>query len=380
VTSVSVRQDTDTLPATRDYRRDRYEARGVLWHESKLDRVKGCGRRSIAPDGAVTIRASGAGATRSAGYGGVAHCGSVWACPVCSATVSHSRRDEVGQALASWHADRSHSVAMVTLTMRHHQGQRLKTLWDGVAYAWHKVTSGRAWIAFKERYGVVGWLRVVEVTQGENGWHVHVHALVFCERRLNRSTADQMGCEMFTPWRDALVRKEFAAPLCRSGGLEAHVVTGDSSSELGGYFTKATYELTGASGKQGHAGHRSPFQILSDVVTIGDADDLALWHEYERASVGRRQLTWSKGLRALLLAEVERTDQEIVEEDDGGQVLVEIRKTGWRSVLARPWLYVALLEAAEADEDGQALKALLGAQKIRWWPPGVSPVTKPRAG
>ena len=34
---------------------DRWEARGFLWKESSLDRVRGCGRFSIRPDGIVQV-------------------------------------------------------------------------------------------------------------------------------------------------------------------------------------------------------------------------------------------------------------------------------------------------------------------------------------
>jgi hypothetical protein len=68
------------------------------------------------------------------------------------------------------------SASLITLTMRHHAGHKLKDLWQALSAAWRGVISGKQWIADQELGGLLGWVRVVEATHGRNGWHLHVHA------------------------------------------------------------------------------------------------------------------------------------------------------------------------------------------------------------
>ena len=151
----------------RDRRGERYGARYLLWRESSLPRVQGCGRASMLPGGVVSVKGQGAGVERRAGFGGLTSCGSVWCCPVCAAKIAGERQDEIAAAVRAWQAVGG-TVAMVTLTNRHRRGQSLRSLWDGNTKGWHAVTSGASWVRNCERYGVVGWLRVVEVTVGLN--------------------------------------------------------------------------------------------------------------------------------------------------------------------------------------------------------------------
>jgi len=383
-----------------DRRADRLAARYTLWDESRLRRLKNCGRVAVA-GGGVTIRASGSGGDRRAGFAGLSTCGSVWSCPVCSAKVLAHRADELGRALGAW-SQSGGRVVMVTLTMRHRAWQRLSSLWDAVGYAWGSVTSGAAWEDLQAAHGVLqertvtrgsrkgqivieprlGWVRVVEVTNGANGWHVHVHAALLVDDTVTAEQADQIGCAMFQRWRDALVRKGFEAPLARSGGLDVKVWNGETG-VLGDYFAKNTYtgssekagcsdaalEIAGGAFKKGRGENRTPFQVLADVVGLGDAEDLALWHEWEAASRGRRQMTWSVGLRDRLLPdEADLTDEQIAEQDAGGDDLVRLTSPGLRRLVGLR-VHRQVLDAAEHDDGGAQLRRVLDAYGIGWKPP-----------
>jgi hypothetical protein len=91
------------------------------------------------------------------------------------------------------------------------------------------------------------------------------------------------------------------------------------------------------------------WDLLDDVFSSGDADALDRWHEWERASKGRRQITFSRGLRARLgMLVEEQTDEEIAAEEVGSSAddLVAITDEGWREVVRRPVLQPQLLAAA----------------------------------
>lgn len=91
---------------------------------TSLRRVRNCGT-PLDPDGGVTLAltTSGDGA-RSAGYSGLASCGSVWACPQCAAKVATRRADELSKVMRAVD-EAGGSAFLLTLTMRHSRGGRL---------------------------------------------------------------------------------------------------------------------------------------------------------------------------------------------------------------------------------------------------------------
>jgi len=260
----------------------------------------------------------------------------VWACPVCSNKIATRRAEEISTAVRRWE-ELGGKCVLVTLTMRHKKGQQLATLWEALSYAWSKTTSGAGWMSDQQLNGSdiagkqrIGWVKAVEVTFGENGWHVHVHALLFLRGDFD---SQGIGTSMFQRWREALIRKDLDAPIATKGGLDIRPV--DSNTEaLGGYFNKATYdgaliagfEMARGAQKMGRKGGRTPFQMWLNVCeNLDNADDIAAqleavsdkkrWHVYEQASKGRRQITWSRGLREFLALESEITDEDIASED-----------------------------------------------------------------
>ena len=320
---------TTTVAPNVAARRDRHRARRILWAESSLERVRGCGYSGVSPEGGVGVKVTGtvSAGDRTAGFSGVATCGSVWACPVCSAKIAARRQQEIEQAITAWQAQGGR-VVLVTLTMRHARGMRLKTLWDSLSYAWGRVTSGRGWKDDQAVYGVEGWCRVVEATHGENGWHVHVHALLFVSPAL-LGDWQGLGDRIFARWQDGLWRRSLDA-VAAFGGLDVREVTARDASgaRLGEYFVKSLYrrgtpagaawEVAGGMGKAARGRNRTPFEYLRSVVEDADADALDVWHEWEQESRNRRQLTWSQGFRDRVQLEIEQTDAEIAEQGSAG--------------------------------------------------------------
>lgn len=353
-------------------RSDRYAARHTLWDESSLRRVRSCGRAVTSRDGSVSVKVTtDAAGRRSAGFSGLQSCGSVWACPVCSAKVAAHRNSEISRALAAWvggtgtgsRVEVRGRVALATFTMRHRKGQRLKSLWDALAKGWHAVASGRGWKTDQGLYGGargrIPFIRVVEVTEGENGWHVHVHAILLLPAGATDESVQLLGARMLGRWTDALVSRGLSAPSARRG-VDIRMLHGDPSAALGEYFTKAVYRASaevslGTVTKDPKHGNRTPFGILADLVRTGDADDLDTWHEWERASKGRRQIAWSRGLRAELLPdEAELSDEEAADLDAGGDVETSIDRSLWKVIQARREDYAVLRAFEESRRAGMA--------------------------
>lgn len=334
--------DSDTRVSRRHVR---HAQREVLWVESHIERVRKCGRVPVTEGGQVTIKDNGG----VAHYAGLATCGSIWACPPCSAKIRNHRASEISAGAANW--DRAgNSVYLLTLTMPHDFGMPLAKLIPVIADGFRGVLSGRAWVKIRDRLGIEGTIRSLEVTHGANGWHPHLHVLVFIDGDL-----DAAGLADFAVY----VRRAWARQITASGhrvpnehGVDIQRCA--SAAEAGQYISKTQdgrstgNELARGDLKSGRNGGRTPFEILDDFRWTGDRADLALWHEYERATKGRQAISWSKHLRQKLdLSAEELTDEAAAAAEVGGEDLVVIANWQWKRIVAVPGLSGWLLDLAE---------------------------------
>ena len=363
-------------------RAQRFARRRQVRKITSLKRLRTCGF-ALDPENGVTVKVTeNPDGTRTAGYGGLATCGSVWSCPQCAAKVATRRADELGTVMRKVD-ELGGSAFLLTLTLRHSAGDRLgltkaerhetnrlkdalrrhkkgqqgwdydddqgtrdaaelerlrgrRGCWDVLGDAWAKVTSGATWKADEERFGgLLGWARVVEVTDGANGWHVHVHALLcFAEQVSADLVAAGVGARMFGRWQRELRRQGFDASEEHGWDLRK-VQLGDG--DLADYFTKIAHEVTGSHSKEGRrAGRRTPMQVLADAVDTYEVSNLARWWEWEAASEGRRQLTWSTGTRDLRKhAQLghEDTDEEAAEDVElDGDVCIVVSPEHWHAI------------------------------------------------
>lgn len=379
-------------------RRDKLAAQRVLWSETTLPAVRGCGRYPVkGNDAGVRVRVTRAPDGSHAGFGGIQNCGSVWACPVCSAIIAAERQREI-EAVIREAQRRGYGIVSATFTMRHNKGHALKTLWDGLSDAWHAVTSGSVWLAEQDAFGVmvdrivktgkrkgqvvvesrIPWVRVVETTVGDHGWHVHVHFLLFvapgslCAGPLvEHDIAGELLRSMFGRWEAGLASHGLDA-MRDSGGMDYRVVTddADAAGTWAAYLTKNTYdaalsasfEVARGDLKTAASGHRKPFDVLRDLYTRGEVEDLELWHEWERGSKGRQQIGWSLAAAHLRPVEPEKSDQEIVDEDRGGETVLWLTLAGWRVAHRHK---AEILEAAEVDD--LTLRVVLSGLGVEWY-------------
>ena len=259
-------------------------------------------------------------------------------------------------------------------------------------------------IGMRERYGVVGMVRATEVTRGQSGWHPHVHVLVVMEPRRDRQDvpsdfaahhqAHALANGMFTLWEKGLERHGFEA-WRDSGGLHVDLMEATAQS-IAGYVTKlaalsglteteALHEVRGGLAKsvqaqalettrgdlkksRGEKGE-TPFAILARACD-GEVDAVMAWLEYLDASQGRRLLLIGTELRELAKLEDERTEEEIVNEDEGGEEVLYVAVTDWRE--RRGWLYAAELLTALENEGLPGLLSGLDMLDIPWMLPEVT--------
>ena len=340
-----------TFPVKGDGRRYRYELRENAQRITKLARFKKCGRVPVGEG--VTLKFSESSQGNHAGYGGLHTCGSVWACPTCSAKIAVHRKEEVGDVLQYAH-EQGLYISMLTLTQQHHAGQSLQMLWDALAGAWQAVTSGRRWQEYRKQIGLAGYIKATEVTHGASGWHVHLHVVVLSKKdplitpisyQRKQGRAKQPYPAEITSsynfiaerWEKGLANRGIG--FSATEGMNWQVAADFRA--VGSYIAKLqsgaeglAAEATLGGFKKARLGNRAPFQILADIFDKGEERDLRLWWEYEAVSHNRRALTWSQGLREWANLQAEKSDEEIAEEELGGEVLALFSNQQWKRLRA----------------------------------------------
>lgn len=346
--------------AAREKRDGRYKALKFLWELSSLDRVRTCRRHSVRPAGTVDVRHNHASGL--AGFSGVATCGSVWACPVCSARIQSGRREEL-KRLVDWADDQGKVVLFGTMTLRHNIRQSLDTVWSALGGCFKSVRTNGSVRNMRAELGFSGYVRTVEVTHSpKNGWHPHIHMLYVLDREVTDTEIQALGDTEFSAWAYAAHKAGLGAPLRERYQLER--VTGDvedylakaeydpkkpGGTALEGYrhANSAAYELAGSATKVARQKSRTPFQILADVQDTYNADDCDLWLEYERVSKGKKALTWSNGLKKEINL-IEQTDEELAEEAVGDVEDTIFAIAKWsRDISPNPVLASQLLTSVE---------------------------------
>lgn len=330
----------------------RWRALGLLWDMSTLPRVRKCGRVTILPGGQVGVRKK----AEAVGYAGLATCGSVWACPRCSARIMAVRRLELGVLIAAA-AAQGMTVAFGTVTLRHRQGQPLAQLWQALTDGQRGVTNATKVKRIRQQLGRIGYVRATEVTYGGNGWHPHIHTIQLFEGEVSQEQLDELRDAEFAVWKRQALNRGLGAPMKKRYELRR---VQDADVAFSDYFAKGVYdpsvarsaksvgfEMTGSQTKNGRRGSRTPWQVLEDFGKTGDLADWDVFEEYEKASKGKRALVWSNGLKDRFgVDEIE--DEEIADEEVGDRDDTIFWVTDWGPIAADASLGGRLLGVVKA--------------------------------
>lgn len=269
-------------------------------------RVRNCCKRPISKKQGVEVyRVPGGGAC----FGKLQRCGSVWICPVCAPGITEERRVDLEAALASARAQ-GLSVYMLTLTVTHHAGNNVASLCARLLKARERMRNQRSWRqVLAPSIGLVGSVRAVEVTYGKNGAHPHIHELLFC------TGSEPSVSSLLQLWKAACLSVGFPPEDIDNEWFDAKSVNVQDGSDAGKYLGKfgLQYELTKGDKKHGRVGNLTPWQLLA-AATEGDSKAGELFVEHARAFKGKKQLVWSRGLRAKLSLSPEKSDEQAAEE------------------------------------------------------------------
>lgn len=285
-------------------------------------------------------------------YKGLITCGSVWACPVCTAKIQERRRGEIQQAI-EWGNRNGMKPVMVTFTFPHTAFDKLKDMLNRQKDAFSKLRSGRPWRSLKDKIGYHALIRSLEVTHGENGWHPHTHELWFTTSPDELSRAKE---ELIDLWQSACQKVGLLSDDPKKvSAFRKHSVdirqTDDVASE---YMAKqddsrkwgTADEIAKGNTKKGRATGVHPHHFLVRQAT----GDEKLYLEYIDGMKGKSQIFWSKGLKDEVGVN-DVTDEELAEKEEDPSVLLGL-------LTFEDWKYVRKNDRAnlldEAEKGGWA--------------------------
>lgn len=356
------KKQTPRDEAEQTNRRARFQLQRAAQGLLSGQRVAHCQRSTMSSAG-VTVYRSEEGAS----FGNLATCGSVWHCPICSAKITEARRQELQDAINAW-AKRGGEVYLMSLTFPHQEHQALAANLALFSDALKRFKNSRAYKNTMKDCGAPGSIRALEVTHGANGWHPHTHDLIFADSgQLERLRELQMV------WIETLIKVGIAERSQLNDMLQAafDVQNGDYAAEYVAKFGHeasnaskiitqntwgASHEMTKAHAKVGKRfSGRTPFTLLADYIK-GDKASGELFQEFGLHFKGKRQLFWSPKLRkALALADVEKTDEEIAAEElPEREFITTLKHEQWQLVLSRNARFEVLQVAQEEGADGVA--------------------------
>lgn len=309
--------------------RYKYVVRSLLGYTSRQSK---CHRWRIPGEALNICRSLEHGQTF---YGGLEVCGSVWLCPLCAAKISERRRSELDTAIANARAQ-GLWVQLLTLTFPHGMGDDLGVILDGLTKAWSKyMWAGRKGSHLKDILNFTGHIRCLEVTYGSNGWHPHLHVLIFSRNKLPMSMQEQIWV---SAWCAACVKAGLPEPSMEHG---CSLQNGDMASN---YVSKwgLAQEMTKSHLKHGKKKGLTPWDLLrvcagetwDDMPNLSKSTCQKLWLTYAKHFKGRRQLFWSWKLKDLLNVRVMTDDEAATEDIDSALVLASLTDVEWSWVLA----------------------------------------------
>jgi len=316
------------------------EAVRLLSDEKRLQK---CMRCRIA----AFVEAHRSSLRQTVAYRGVAICGSVWQCPVCSARISAGRAAELVEATETFIAAGG-SPRLLTFTIPHKAGESLAELVEVLNRArrsWMRDGSVRRALA---GCGMVGHVTGLEATYGHgSSWHPHLHTLLL----LN----DPGGLNhpaLMLAWQ------RITAKLGRPASL-AHGLDIRGGSAAAAYLAKLGLEVALAVRKLGRGADRFGVWQLLEESRTGSAWAGHAFREFAEAMKGRHHLRWSPGLKAQLgIADVD--DQTLAEapgeEDEALLALIGART--WQGIV-RADLRAEFLMACAGGDEAEARDLLL---------------------
>lgn len=258
---------------------------------------------------------------------------------------------------------------MLTLTMRHALSHSLADTLGAVRKGFSSLVAGKGWQGTKKDFGVLHYIRAHDCTHGANGWHPHLHILLFLSTPLSEERRVDLERSLFRRWRGSLEKQGFDPPSWAHG---IRLEQARDRADVARYIMQVVVQHDDESRPRSVAmellrgdlkvsrfyGQRTPWQIVEDLRREGDANDLELWHEWEQGTRNVRAVFWSHGFKRQLAIH-ERSDEEIAQENAGGLVVHTLTDWQWSVLQHTPGGILRILRIIESDPSGGSGVAFL---------------------
>jgi hypothetical protein len=350
-----------------DLRESRYAAREAVRLVTHRANVRKCGRVRHSPY--VELRDTDGAAS----YSGVISCGAVWLCPPCQAKIAAHRALEVA-AITQYATSAELPMLFGALTLRHTVDDSLAELLAMLRQAWRRTTSGRGWKEIEEYAGgKIRFIRSLEINEGANGWHPHLHPLAVLPREQEPGQARRVAERIAVRWMTTV---HTLGGIAEFDAQSLDVVR--NAPEVGAYILGQVYggkahrgridlEMTAAQNKSQITrarGTRSHWGILEDLANGVDLERTkALYWNLEAHSYRHRQMTWSRTVRADAGLLAPLTDEAVAETPEG-VVVAHLTAQGWDRLYA---LGLPLKSLQTLESGGwEAVSALWAANQVEF--------------
>ena len=207
-------------------------------------------------------------------------CRNWWSCPLCSPLLLAESQCRIEHLLQA-----APTVVYLTFSVADEAGPPRAGSLDSILRTWSAAFSTGSWMSdFRDRTGLIGWVRTIEVTFPGGGFHPHIHAAF-----------------LFTPGKrgdslEALVQR-WLASASREGFRASHkaqkgyyMARGEGRAKVAFYLCEQNAIRQSRSGKG-----RTPGDLIHNVAATGDADDLGLLLGFHEAVAGKRKVSTSRG-------------------------------------------------------------------------------------
>ena len=283
----------------------------------------------------------------NAAYGNLQTCKSVWVCPICASKITERRRVELAQGVKNWQG----RILLLTLTLQHKSNESLETIVTSLTKGYSKIfVKGENYTKIMRDFGIVGNIRTLEVTYGDNGFHPHLHILLFSER--NQIDYKALHKRLYEKWEHSLqsigrYTNQKAFNLQFSNEAIASYVTKWGEIDSNNNWD-ISHEMTKNPVKVAKKGGYTPFALLESSQN-GNEIHGKLFQEYAKYMKGKRQLRYSEGLKELL-GITEKTDEEICNEKiEQAYLFMVLSREQWKQILGNDIRGELLQQVANGD-------------------------------
>ena len=357
----------------------------------KLKSVKMCCRLALNSDGNVHVLVEEREARRDeikrkAHFTNLAHCNSLWCCPVCTPYRLRKYADKV-TALIRRRNKMDETAYMLTLTIPHGQNQSAKEVIGRLAELKRATLGNGSWCYYKKLFGVTGHVQSTECTYSSiHGWHFHTHMLIFLKNgddiiQRVRGLTEKMQKAWVKHWKWELpdsVDMEYwlnksVYLSVNANGVPREIAAGDY---ICGY---GAMELAKKSNNSGTSAN------VFDLLESDDPRDNELFMEYAVATRGMKRVNMSPGMAKCIQPEdyeLEKVKDAIRVQKKKREVVASFTLRQWRFFLEQETstgveLRAELLQVAADNSFDTSLAAIRRWAEIRGLPADF--ISEPRA-